>query len=209
MLGQRFAGLFLIAAAACGDSSTGSPDAARDAPAVDAVEVDAPPVDAPGDAPGFPATCEGACRMTRLTAKFGSTMRQLDRAYYGVTGSGANATLHVEAYRGGAAGCPTESSPTPDYTMILGTVPVPTSTDELSSPGNLLDFSGDLLGGSIGASATAVKLTPVAANVCTDCPGMPAPSDPDGMVALDVRLTFANGTITGHLYATHCDSLDL
>lgn len=38
---------------------------------------------------------------------------------------------------------------------------------------------------------------------------MPAPNDPDGMVALDVTLTFPDGTVTGHLYATHCDSLDL
>lgn len=26
--------------------------------------------------------------------------------------------------------------------------------------------------------------------------------------ALDASLTFAAGTITGHIYATHCDSLD-
>jgi hypothetical protein len=37
---------------------------------------------------------------------------------------------------------------------------------------------------------------------------MPAPADPDGLLALDVALTFESGTITGHLFATHCDSLD-
>jgi hypothetical protein len=65
-----------------------------------------------------------------------------------------------------------------------------------SSPGNILDYEGDLLGGPLGAAATMVTLTPVAAMEET-------------FVAFDANLAFAAGTVTGHLYATHCASLDV
>ena len=171
----------LLFLAACGGSSSGSsPDAAV-------------PDGAP-DSGGF-TTCEGACRTTNLTAAFAAT-RQLDRAYYGVTTAAPGNTLHVEAYRGGGAGCPTMTSPTPDYTLVLGTVPIPTSTAPSTSPGNLLDFVGDLLGGGLGAAATTVTLAPVAYD------------DAGGILALDTALTFSGGTVMGHLFATHCTSLD-
>lgn len=195
---RRPALVAVLAFAACGESSS-TPDAAP--PAADAA------IDGAPDAGGF-TSCEGACRTTALTAAFGATTRQLDRAHYGVTASATGATLHVEAYRGGGTGCPTTDSPTPSYTLVLGTVPVPTSTAPSTSPGSLLDFQGDLLTSGVIATATAVTLTPVAASVCTTCVGMAAPSDPDGFVALDVALTFPDGTVTGHLFATHCDSLD-
>lgn len=189
--------LVALALAACGGSSDGPADAA---PGVDALRA----VDAPA---GFPTTCTGACAVTDLTAALAMT-RHLDRAYYGVTKTATSATLHVEISRGGAAGCPTQASPTPDYTLVLGSVPIPTSAAVSTSPGNVLDYVGDLLGGPLGAAATAVMLTPVAANVCTSCVGMPAPSHAAGIVAFDVALTFATGTVHGHLGATHCDSLD-
>ena len=91
---------------------------------------------------------------------------------------------------------------------MLAAVPVPTAAAAVTSPGNLLDFVGDLLGGALGARATAVMLTPVAVDVCPTCVGGAAPSDPDGLIALDLSLTFAGGTVAGHLFATHCDSLD-
>lgn len=168
-----------------------------------------PPVDAPVDASSF-ETCEGSCQTTALTATFAAT-RVLDRALYGITQAPEGTTLHVEAYRGGAPGCPEMDSPPPEYALILGMVPVPTSTDPITSSANLLDYSasGDLLGGALGVRATDVVITPVAARLCPSCVGQPTPSDPDGMVALDVTLTFPGGTVTGHLYATHCDSFDL
>jgi hypothetical protein len=181
----------LALGSACGDDGTD-------------VTADAASADAAADAGGF-ASCTGACRITALTAMLDTT-RMLDRAVYGFTREPPS--LHVEVYRGGAAGCPIESSPPPDYTLILGRVPVPTDATPSTSPGSILDFQGDLLGGPPGATATEVTITPVAADVCTTCSGMPAPSDPDGFVALDVTLTFAAGTVTGHLFATHCDSLD-
>jgi hypothetical protein len=180
----------LAALAACSDPpSTPAADAAM--------------ADASADASGLPMTCEGACRTTALTATFGSTTRVVDRAFYGVTVAATETTLHVEAHRGGSTACPTQSSPTPDYTLVLGRVELPTSTDATTSPGNLLDFVGDLLGGPLGAAATAVSVQATAANVCATCP-----THPEGFVALDVSLTFATGNVTGHLFAIHCDSLD-
>lgn len=172
---------------ACGDDGG--------APPVDARATDDSPTDGGGG--GF-TTCTGGCRTTTLTATFGADTRTLERAVYGITTAGATQTLHVEAYRGGDPGCPTQSSATPDYTMILGQVPIPTSSDPTTSPGNLLDFAGDLLDGPLGAAATGVIVSPVAAD----------PSAIPPFVALDVQLTFAAGTITGHLFATHCASLD-
>lgn len=172
----------LLLLVACGGSSASPPDAAVDA--VDAA------IDTAG---GLPATCDGPCRTTSLTAALAAT-RTLDHAVYGVTTTAAGATLHVEAYGGGAAGCPTSSSPTPDYTLVLGSVPIPASTAPSTSPGNILDFVGDLLGGPLGAAATTVTITPAALGA--------------DFVALDLSLVFDAGTISGHLFAAHCDSLD-
>ena len=177
--------LAMAALAACGGGDDPKP--------IDALPI----LDAAIDAaePAF-ATCTGTCKTTTLAAAFAMT-RGLDKAYYGVTQ--APPSLHVEAYKNAPAGCPTNSSPDPFYTLILGRVPIPTDTTPSTSPGNILDFQGDLLGGPLGAAATTVVITPVAAN------NVMAPS---GFVALDVMLTFPSGTIGGHLYATHCASLD-
>lgn len=156
-----------------------------------------PPTDAaPADlgSAGLSTTCTGSCATTALTATFGATVRRLDVAYFGVTTTGATPSLYVEAYGGAAAGCPTMSSPTPDYTLILGTVPVPESTQTITSPANLIDFQGDLLPSPAPVAATTVALVPVAKNAME--------------LALDVNLTFAAGSLAGHLFATHCDSLD-
>lgn len=167
----------VLALAACGDDGTSTPlDGAVDS------SVDG--------ASGLATTCTGSCATISLTAMFGAS-RMLDVAYFGVSTSG---NLYVEAYRGAAPGCPTMNSPTPDYTLILGDVPVPTSTAPITSPANFIDFQGDLLPSVMPARASAVALTPVAKNAME--------------LALDVDLTFASGTITGHLFATHCDSLD-
>src|SRR5262245_56806456 len=93
----------------------------------------APLPDAPDD-PGVSPTCTGDCQTTRLSATF-QTTRLLDHAVFGMS---ADSTLHVEAYRGGDVGCPTETSATPDYSLVLGKVAPPTGTAATSSPGNLL-----------------------------------------------------------------------
>lgn len=175
----------LVAVAACGSSSGSGPDASSDAIVTDM---------APPDS-GFTA-CEGACRTNTLSAAFMVT-RELDRAYYGVTTetNPPSTMLHVEAYRGGGTGCPTRASLTPAYTLVLGQVAVPSDATPSSSPGNILDYVGDLLGGPVGAAATQVTITPVA-------------YQPGQFVAFDAAVTFASGTVTGHAFATHCDSLD-
>lgn len=151
-----------------------------------------PPADAAIDAPGVPETCDGACRTTAITAMFQST-RVLDRAVYGVTA--ADSTLHVEVYGGADPGCPSETSTTPAYTLVLADVAPPTGPAPTSSHGNVLDFVGDLLGGELGAQATMAIVRAVAAKAGEH-------------VALDVELEFATGTVAGHLFATHCTSLD-
>lgn len=173
----------LVMLAACGGGDSATPDAP--------IAIDAAP-----DATATFSTCTGACRNTTLTAMLAAT-RTLDKAYYGVTQSPLS--LHVEAYKNPPAGCPTATSPEPDYTLVLGRVPIPTDATPSTSPGSMLDFKGDLLGGPPGASATMVTITPTAAD---------AVMSPAGFVALDVMLTFSNGTVSGHLYATHCASMD-
>ena len=77
----------------------------------------------------------------------------------------------------------------------MGKVAPPNGPAPTTSSGNVLDFVGDLLGGALGAQASTVIVRAVAAS-------------PSEHVALDVDLEFENGTIAGHLFATHCPSLD-
>lgn len=163
--------LVLVLAVGCGDDAAVPP-------------VDATPADALDPS-------------TALAATFGATTRVLDRAYYGITAS--SGALHVEAYLGGDPGCPTQSSRTPDYTLIFGAIPEPTSTTPTTSPANLIDFRGDLLADPAPARATHVSLVPTAWSM---------PRDPAGTVAFDAELGFEGGAITGHFHATHCASLD-
>jgi hypothetical protein len=165
--------VLLLALTACGDSPATS-DAAIDGTSDDA-----------------DSTCQGQCRLTNVAATFNAT-RTLDSAYYGITFDTNN--LHVEAYRRASTGCPTMSSPTPDYTLVLGEVSPTQSMSNLATA-NILDFKGDLLGGPLGVAATQVKVDRTAGA--------------DGMfIALDVDLTFQAGTVVGHIFAAHCASLD-
>ncbi len=191
--------MLLLLASAC-SSGDGTPSPAG---GPDAAIVVTP------DAPAF-QTCEGACQTTNLAASFGATQRMLDRAFYGVTKDATGSTLHVEIHKGGTTTCPEQDSPTPQYSVVLANVPVPTSTAPSTSTATLVDYVGDIVTTpNPTLRATAVTLTPVAANICTTCVGTPAPSHVEGMVAVDATLTFPGGTITGHFYATHCDSMDL
>jgi hypothetical protein len=160
-----------FALAACGESSSGQPDAPR---AIDA----------------------GADAMVNTTTSLTATMaatRTLTLGFYGVNAD--DGTLHVEVNLGGYTSCPVMSSPSPKYLVILGRVPAATSPTAMS-PGNFLDYEGDMLPSPmLGQQATSVALTAVEYQV-------------GSFVALDVSLTFPAGTVTGHIYATHCDSLD-
>lgn len=196
-MGHRGAAFIILLLTGCGgDDGAATPDAAT---AID------------GPESSLPTTCEGACATLALTATFNGNTRTFDRAFYGFTLSRLGASLYLEASAGGTAGCPTGGGRTPDRTFRIDALAVPTSSAPLTGAGALLDFRGDLLPAAPTASADTTTATPVAASLCPECVGMPAPSDPDGFLALDVQSTFtgaAPGTVAGHVYATHCDSLD-
>ncbi len=166
----------LLVLAACGGSN--DPSVVGDAAAPDVATADF-------------ATCTGACAVTAVAVNI-AAQRTLEVAYYGVNSDGS---LHVEAYAGASPGCPEMTSPTPDYALILGAVPVPADATASTSAANLLDYKGDLLGGPIGKAAATVALTPVSFAAALH-------------LAFDLNLGFAPGTATGHLFATHCASLD-
>ncbi len=159
-----------IACGACGNSPAGEVDAGDD-----------------GDA----AMCTGNQCLTDITAMF-TTTQKLDLAYYGVIFDTKN--LRVEAYSRATRDCPTSTSPTPDYTLIVNEVrPMQMSSPQATA--NILDFKGDLLGGPLGLAATSVMVMRIA-------------YQKDGPIELEVMLEFSSGTVMGHIYATHCDSLD-
>jgi hypothetical protein len=97
-----------------------------------------------------------------------------------------------------------ESSPTPDYSLIMGSVPIPTGTTPVTVSGAMLDYSavGDLLGGPPVAQAMmSITLTPDTSNG--------APSAANAHLAFDITGTFTGGgTASGHFYALHCASMD-
>ncbi|MEZ4409566.1 MAG: hypothetical protein R3A52_24300 [Polyangiales bacterium] len=147
---------------------------------------------ATADAGSFP-DCTGACATTTLRAAFGSRTGDFSRAQYGV--NAAN-TLHVEAYFGGSPECPSMSSPTPQRALVISGVrasadPTPQETDLRVS---LFDFSGDLTSAPI-ARATSARV-------------VSRGYQPGGYISFEFTATFDEGTITGGVFATHCDSLD-
>ena len=104
--------------------------------------------------------------------------------------------LHVEAVTGGDPGCPTSSSATPERTLVIAgllqTFPAPRSyVDGVRA--TLLDFRATLTKEPV-VRATAVTATPRASG--------------DDYIAFDLDATFPGGRITGHLYATHCVTMD-
>lgn len=218
---RRLTCLALLAAISCSGTDApddaGAPtdagldDASDAGPALDAATADAATHDA---GPSLPTSCEGACRDVGATIDIGGQQGGFQRAFYGLTAPTVSSSgewrLHIEVLSGGEDACPSESSPAPDWNLILGSVPLPVDTAGLTGlGGSFLDFDGRFLGAVPVSSAQAVTVTPVAANVCTECVGQGAPSHPAGFVAFVVEATFESGTISGHVFATHCDSLDV
>lgn len=147
-----------------------------------------------GDA-GLLSTCTGDCARTAMTAGFGGEMAPLDVAYFGFNADG---TLYIEAHHDAPA-CPTEDSPSPDRTLVLGAIPVPTGAGPVMVNGSFLEFEG------------VFDLPPFIRADEVIVVGRAIDLDPreTGFVRLDVDATFpAGGTIQGALYATHCASLD-
>ncbi|MCK5799930.1 MAG: hypothetical protein KAI47_22220 [Deltaproteobacteria bacterium] len=163
---------------------------------------------------GLPASCSGACAKQTLTVSFGSVTVPIERAVYGLDRDAKGQRgVYIEALHGGFSGCPKNDSPTTDRTLILSGLPLPEAGKPITEADGLVislfDYKGDLLGSKPITKATAASVTFVAAKVCPSCVGKPEPSDPKGFVALDLDVTFVEGSVKGRLYAVHCDSLDL
>lgn len=189
-----FACCAVTASAAGCESSDGGAEPVEDAAAPEAGSGDVAVADAAADAP---ASCEGACRATALTARFGGAQGGLERAQYGDDRDDAGQpTLHVEAHLGGDPACPNEQSPTPQRTLVLSGVRPGAAgevrTYEDGARASFLDFQGDLVSAPI-VRATAVKVTF-------------GPSGTD-WVAFELEATFPDGSIVGHVYAERCASL--
>ncbi len=178
-----------------GDEST-LPPRAEGGPGSDAQN------DATSDAP--PSTCQGACKTTSLVADFGGKKRTLVRAQFGTQQGDGGAQLRTESHLGGAPACPTQQSPTPDYTLLVTSIPRGGPAGRKLSDTNgvtsaFFDFKGDLgLAAPSGITkAVSVNITVVGEDTAT----------PPTWVALDVSAMFREGEVTGHLYAEYCQSL--
>ena len=144
-------------------------------------------------------SCSGECKTTSVTATFSASTKSLDEAYYGITAS--TQKVYLEVLAGGSGACPTSSSPSEDYTLVLSSVTIPTDATPQSPTSAAFDFNGDLLpNGELHAFGTTTTLTPTNAS---------APATTAGFIAADVNVAFGtDGTMSGHLYAIHCASFD-
>lgn len=158
------------------DESDGGNDPANTQDADDTFDASAPDSLSPD--------CTGACATTAVNVTLNGQMRTLPRAQFGLNTDGS---LHVEVFLGGDPMCPTESSPSPMYTLIIeGTAANVTAT--------FLDLQGDVLTAQPNSKATAAAITNVKGG--------------DTFSAFDFTATFAEGTASGHLYADRCTTLD-
>lgn len=195
---SSLAGAVLLVAACSSNESSGvvaaEPDA--NAPGLDG-GADGTEAGSEASAPG----CQGACKTTSLVVDIGGTKRPLDRAQVGTQRSDAGAPqLHVEAHSGGAPECPTQSSPTPTYTLIVSSIPRGAAGGKASERDGVtsafFDFKGDLSLPPL-TRATSVSVTALLEDTAT----------PPAWSAFDVTATFKEGTVTGHVYAEYCASL--
>jgi hypothetical protein len=196
-----------VLAVACSSSSSNGAAQVADGgdtsnPTLDGGGTTDAPADASADGPS--GTCEGTCKTTALVADFGGKKRTLVRAQFGTQQGDAGAELHTETHLGGAAGCPSQSSPSPDYTLIVSSVPRGAGAGAKLSDRNgitsaFFDFKGDL---GLAAPSGITKALSVNVTVVGE-----DPATPPAWVALDVIAAFTEGEVRGHLYADYCDSL--
>lgn len=156
-----------------------------------------------GGTDGASSTCEGACKTTSLVVDIGGKKRTLVRAQFGTQTGDGGAQLHTESHLGGQAGCPSASSPSPDYTLIVTSVPRGAAGKKLSDRDGVasafFDFKGDL---GLAAPSGITKALGVTVTIVGE-----DPATPPAWVALDVVAAFTEGEVKGHLYAEYCGSL--
>lgn len=150
---------------------------------------------------GLGTPCEGECRTLALNIVNGQLSGTFDEAQYGYNADGS---LHVEVAYGGPAGCPVDGSPDPEY-MLVATLDPPTDLTPLSRDlglgASVLGF-GDttMVEGFPPPKNVSATLTPVAGTLT---------AGPDGFFAFDIQAEFEGGIrVDGHVFATHCASLD-
>jgi hypothetical protein len=166
---------------------------------------------------GLPSSCDEGCKVQDLTITFGEEVRPIGRAIYGFSvpeADGEPWTLYMEMLEGELQACP-EGPSSPKHTLIMSGVPIfedELPVDKQSFPdlnAVLFEFEEDLLPDPpFRTRAESITVSARALSVCVECVGMPAPSDPDGFMAITMSATFPEGEIAGDVYAVHCDSLD-
>ncbi len=190
----------VVAVAACSSKD--------DAKGVGGTEADAHVLDSSADSAlksdtsdALSPACAGACLQTALEINIGGKKRALDRAQLGTQRNDAGrAQLHVEAHSGGMPECPTQTSATPTYTLIVNGVPRGAPGGQASKSDGVtsafFDFKGDL-GLPPLTKATSVSITSLVED----------PATPPAWSAFDITAVFPEGAVTGHIYAPYCLSL--
>jgi hypothetical protein len=205
--GAGSAAIVLASASACSSSTSNGaavvpgPGNDANAPAEDGGAVADAPAEAKADAPS--SACEGACKTTSLVTDFGGRKRTLNRAQFGTQQGDAGAQLHTESHLGGSPACPSMQSPTPDYTLIVSSIPRGTAGGKLSERDGVtsafFDFKSDL---GLAAPSGITKAVSVSINITAQ-----DTANPPAWIAMDVSAMFREGQVKGHMYAEYCQSL--
>lgn len=196
-----------IAFLACGTN----PETLEDA-GIPPVDSGVPTEDAGTDAGSDFTSCLGACGGVDAGVAFGAVNRSFTRAFFGLSSpakTDGGWEVYLEASAGGDDGCPSPTSATPDYLLIVSGLPAPTGpVSATPKQTTLVDFEGALLPSAAFSHATQSTVTWSAADICIACSQGTQPDRAGRFVALDYSASFDAGTSQGHLYATHCESLD-
>lgn len=149
-----------------GANDSGANDSGASDSAIDGAARDAAPADSSLADGALPSTCAGACAEQALEAIFSTTTEGFERAIYGIDTTGAQPTLYLEALSGGFSGCPKQDSPTPDRSLLITGLRLPSSGTLSEADGvtiTLLDYRGTLLPAKPLSKATKITEKPIAA----------------------------------------------
>ncbi len=179
---------------ACSDDASSPPtqaDAGRDAAEEDAGEnpdaKDANVADASGG--DGCTTCS-----FQVDIEIGGMKRSFDQMKFGFDSPDV---MRLEVQGGGTLGCPEETSPTPDRSLIVAGVGVgKTTTEADGAKATLLEFKGDL------TKDPATKATKVTVAPKVDC------CVAKDQIAYSIDASSATMKVTGLMVGEHCTSLD-
>lgn len=142
---------------------------------------------------------------TALKSMIGTIARDLDRSQWGTTTIDGGTGIYLEAHKGGDPACPTSSSPTPDYTLIVANVPRGPAGSKYTMADGVrvayFDFKGDQITDAGGSVNPIIRATSASVTIVAIDPAA------QGSVEVEVDAVFASGTVSGRAYATFCQSL--